>query len=345
MVIDANMYWFPESFFQDDKKMKTFLNGIPKDGDLYGYVTQINSSERKQVVLEKPKGFQNLNYCQGDYVLEQQLEDMKLAGIDKAVLKLPGCAEWLDINMCRLFNDGMAEQTKRSNGKLEALAVVPPSGNSECFNEIDRCINELGMKGVQLCTHYGEKYLDDPSFADFFKGLNERKVTVYIHHNPVPVEYNCIYEFNNLRRSFGRCVDQTTAIGREIFSCFFDKYPDLKFVHSMLGGAFFAYKEMLMPREMKKEDAVNRFKSESVDMKKYLNNNIFFEMSHAQPWGKSLMKEAIEILGADHILFGTSYPVRKEWLLNGADFMRDLNLTQEELELILYKNAQKLYNI
>ena len=50
-------------------------------------------------------------------------------------------------------------------------------------------------------------------------------------------------------------------------------------------------------------------------------------------------------MGDDHILFGTSYPVRPVWLLEGAEFVRNLDITEEEKELILHQNAERLYHL
>ena len=76
-----------------------------------------------------------------------------------------------------------------------------------------------------------------------------------------------------------------------------------------------------------------------------LKNNIFFEMSHAQSWGKEQLECAVRTLGADHILFGSSFPVRPVWLLEGADFVRKLDITEEEKALILGGNAERLYHL
>ena len=123
---------------------------------------------------------------------------------------------------------------------MKGLGVVPPRGTPAVFREIDRCLDELGFGGLQLSAHYGNLYLDDEAFAPFFAYLNERGVTCYVHHTPVPVQYDSLTAYTNLRRSYGRCIDQATAIGRELFSGFFSKYPNVKLVHSMLGGGFFA---------------------------------------------------------------------------------------------------------
>lgn len=81
------------------------------------------------------------------------------------------------------------------------------------------------------------------------------------------------------------------------------------------------------------------------DVKKLFQEHIYFEMSHAQPWGKEQLECAVRVLGADHILFGTSYPVRREWLLEGVRFIQELDIPEEAKKQILCQNAQRLYGI
>lgn len=345
MIIDANLYWFPEEIFTDENLMQKFLAAIPAASEIYGYAKTDEKNQIKQIVIEKPKGYQNLNYGQGDYVLEKQLSDMDKAGVDKAVLKLPGCQEWLDLELCRQFNDGMANHVKKSHGRMTALAVVPPWGTPESLHELARCQDELGMTGVQISTHYGTRYLDDEAFAPFFQKLNEMEWSVYVHHSPVPVQYDSLLAYNNLRRQYGRCVDQTTTVSRELFSGFFDKYPRLKLIHSMLGGAFFVYGNMLLPHPAKGNEKISRFESADEALKRQMKDNLFFEMSQAQSWGKAQLECAVSVLGADHILFGTSYPVRPEWLFEGVAFVKQLNISESDKDLILGRNAEALYHI
>ncbi len=202
------------------------------------------------------------------------------------------------------------------------------------------------MTGVQLSSHYGNKYLDDELFRPFLQKVNELKLPVYVHHSPIPVDYQSICDYNNLRRSYGRCMDQTIAIGREVFSGMFDELPDLKLIHSMLGGAFFAYmNSMFRKKPAGAEDTVNRFDTETDRFCGQIHENIYYEMSHAQPWGKELLECAVKILGADHIIFGSSYPVRAQWLLEGPDFVESLAVGNEEKALMLGENAERIYRL
>jgi hypothetical protein len=113
----------------------------------------------------------------------------------------------------------------------------------------------------------------------------------------------------------------------------------------MLGGGFFAIANMMFPQQSKNKEAVSRFQSDGGQIKERFQEHIYFEMSHAQPWGKDQLECAVKVLGADHIIFGTSYPVRKEWLAGGPEFVKQLDISEEEKELILQKNAERIYHV
>ncbi len=337
---DTNIYWIPEELFTEQALHDAFLRCVPAEYGVraIGYVLD---DGRKAIKIERPAGCDNLNYFQGDYLLEKQLADMDEAGIDKAVMKLPGCQEWLSLELCRIFNDKAKQFSDQSGGRLVPLAVVPPYGDAESLKELDRCIDELGMRGVQVSAHYGMKYLDDEMFRAFFRHVNARKIPVYVHHTPLPTQYDFLTDYNNLRRSFGRCADQVTAVSREIFSGMFDELPNLKMVHSMLGGAYFAYVTMFFPED----SGGGRFQAGRADIKEQFRKHIYFELSHAQPWGKDCLELAVKLLGADHMIYGSSYPVKKVWLTGGPSFIAQLDIPEEEKQQILYGNAAKIYGL
>lgn len=339
-VIDTNVYWLPEELFTDESLRNEFIRAVPQEYDCKAIAYELEDG-RKAIRIEKPVGCENLNYFQGDYKLENQLQKLDEAGVSKAVMKLPGAAEWLTLSLAKKFNDMQYDFAKASHGRMIPLACVPLSDDAEVLAELDRCINELHFHGVQVSAHYGNFYLDDARFRGFFRHVNDLKIPVYVHHTPVPVDCGSLLAYNNLRRSFGRCQDQITAIGRELFSGMFAELPNVKMIHSMLGGGYFTYKEMLMPRD----SGGGRFDTNTDAIRKYLKDNIYFEMSHAQPWGKTNLEAAVKILGADHILYGSSYPVKEVWLTGGPTFVESLDVTEEEKEQMLHTNAEEIYDI
>ena len=99
MTIDANMYWLPEELFTNEKMLEEFMRCIPEVYGVHARCEEIPGTTKKQIVLEEPKGCENLNYVQGEYRIEKQLEDMDKAGVKKAVLKIPCCHTWLSLEM------------------------------------------------------------------------------------------------------------------------------------------------------------------------------------------------------------------------------------------------------
>lgn len=344
MIIDANMHWLPENLFKDKSLRDSFINCVPCAYGEYARVAAIPGTELEQIIIEKPQGYENLNYAENQYDSNTQLKDMDEAGVNIAILRIPCWQEWLTLDMCKIVNNALAKHAKRYPGRFLALAVVPPWGTNECLKEVEHCIKELGFSGVQLAAHYGKLYLDKAEFRPYFEKLNRLGVPVVVHHTPLPVDYSSLIKYTNLRRQYGRCVDQATAVGRELFSGMFEDLPNLKLIHSMLGGGFFAYANMLAPRKVGVKEELERFDIAD-KVNNYLERNIYFDMSGALQWGKAQLECAVNVLGANHILYGSSYPLRREWFLKGIEFVRSLQISQAEKSLILGNNAAKLFKI
>jgi len=345
MIIDINIHHLPDDLFSNEEIMDGFLGSVPREWGEIAYVGTVESG-KKQLILEKPKGYQNLNYVDGDYSLEAKLQAMDDAGVDIALMRVPVWQEWLRLETCRLVNDEAADMCRRSNGRLYANAVLPPWGGKANLYELERCLKDLGMVGVQLACHYGQLYLDHEVFRPYLKVLNDLNVPVAVHHTPLPVHWQAVYEWTNLRREYGRIIDQGTAVGRELFSGMFDEFPNLKFIHTMFGGNFFAHRKLVTPKRGVKKEAMLRLDCDECDrIERYLTNNIFFDMTHPASWGKDQVECAIKVCGADHVLFGTSFPVFYNWMSEGVEFVKTLDITAEERELVMSKNAIRLFNL
>lgn len=344
MIIDSNVHWLPEDLFSDEFLLSSFLNSVPREYGWHARLAPIPGKDIKQIIIESPKGYENLNYAANQYNAADQIKDMKAAGVDKAVFRIPCWQEWLDVESCKKINDALAGIMKKYPGKFYANAVVPPWGAKEQLKELERCIKDLGFVGVQMACHYGQLYLDEPEFRTHFKLISKLDIPVIVHHTPLPVDNKSILRYNNQRRQYGRCVDQGTAVGRELFSDLFDEFPNLKLSHSMLGGGFFAFVKMLAP-PITGKDEVERFATESGKLQKHLKNNLFFDTSGSVQWGKDELECAIKVLGADHILYGSSYPIRTDWFFQGIDFVKSLDIDEKSKSLVLGGNAAILFKI
>jgi len=148
LIVDAHMEWLPESFFTDKKLLDMYLNSVPRG---YGNEVKLGTvpgTNRTQVVISKPKGFENLNYTSTHTDHRNRTRALDEAGIDKVVLRLPCWEEWLSLKASAKTNDLMAKYVNEHGDRFLGLAVAPPWGDEESLDELDRAIKDLHLSGV-----------------------------------------------------------------------------------------------------------------------------------------------------------------------------------------------------
>ena len=347
MIIDDNLHWYPDYFFTDKSFLSACLRLVPQAYGDHLELTTVPGTDKRQVVISRPKGFQIENADEARTDTKDFLQVMDTVGVNKAILRVAIWEEWLTLDLCKRINDSMAECVKENPDRFVGLATVPPWGDEECLNELERCIKDLGLCGVEMAAHYGNLYLDEEVFRPHLRRINELNVPIMVHHTPLPVDYSSLTPYTNLRRIYGRCLDQMTSLGRILFSGLLDECPNLKFVPTMLGGCFFAYADILALSRRKStvRENMERFDLIADKVRGYLERNIYFDITHAPPWGKAQLECAVKVHGADHILWGSSYPLVREWMLKGVEYMNSLNISDRDRSLIMGENAARLFNI
>jgi len=344
MIIDIDMHWHPETVFSDESLLNAYLRCTHASGQQVEMVN-IPGTNKQQMVVCQPKGVENLNLADVVVGVESRLKAMDEAGVDKAILRICCFQQWMNLELMKRVNYLMAEYIKRYPGRFLGTAAAPPWGDKDSLDELKRCIYDLGFAGVLSGSHYGTRYLDEEEFRPFFREINKLGVPVLNHHTPLPVDYGSIIKYSHVRRIYGRCQEQMTSTCRIIFSDLLEECPNLILIPTMMGGAFFAYTSMLMPTETESPDNIKRYDNITDKLKSRLEKNLYFNITTPTAWSKAHLEFAIKELGADHVLFGSSYPVRRGYLIKGVDHVKQLNISEKEKSLILGENAMRLFNI
>ena len=111
--------------------------------------------------------------------LEQRLADLDAMGVDMQVIKPPPpqCYYALPIEIAveaaRIVNDGIAEFVAQRPDRLKGFGTVPMPDGHEAAKELERCVNSLGFKGVQVLTNVNGQELSHASFAPFWQKAEE----------------------------------------------------------------------------------------------------------------------------------------------------------------------------
>jgi CubicO group peptidase (beta-lactamase class C family) len=121
-IIDANMHWLPERLFSDPQLLEDYMQSVPRQHGTIAKVSAVPGKQVKQMTIEQPPGFEVLNYVDGEYKPDFRIAAMNAAKVDMAIFRMPCWQEWLDLDLCRKANDGMAEHMKLHPGRFQALA-------------------------------------------------------------------------------------------------------------------------------------------------------------------------------------------------------------------------------
>ncbi len=237
---------------------------------------------------------------------DELIASMDKSGVDVSVILNIG---WTTHELCVETNDYILESIARYPERLIGFCSVQPQSFEAALDEIERC-TKGGIKGVgemrpdmQLFDLRDEEVMEP--FVDILKKHN----LIMLIHASEPV---------------GHIYPGKGAVTPEMLYPFIASHPDLTIICSHWGGGLPFY--ALMP-EVKK------------DMEK-----VYFDTA-ASPllYSPQVYEQAIQLVGADKILFGSDYPLLEQGRILGE--IESLDLPEEIKKQILAGNAQGLLDI
>lgn len=238
--------------------------------------------------------------------LDQRLRDLDAMGIDVQLVSPapPQCGytvpSEIAVAATRMVNDGVVAFVARKPDRLVGLGTVPlRAGGDAAAEELERCVRQLGFKGVQIVTHVGEKEISDPSFAAFWERAEALEAVVMLH----PAGFTQArrfgrYYFNNV---IGNPLDTTMALHYLIFDGVLERHPKLKVVAVHGGGYLPAYSGRADHAWGARSDSHGALPHPpSTYLKRVYVDGIVFTPHQ--------LEALVALLGADHVMLGTDYP-------------------------------------
>ena len=174
-----------------------------------------------------------------DYLsVTAKLRAMDAAGIEMALLSTndPG-PEWFGAEgpeVARQIHDSLTEIVAAHPARFRALCVLPLQDRRAAEDELQRCIGQLGFKGVLLYTNLAGQWCDEPQFQWLYERAEELSVPILLHPaKPMTTEQVKGYE---LTSTLGNMFENTIALARIVASGLLDRHPRIKLVCPHLGG-------------------------------------------------------------------------------------------------------------
>ena len=229
------------------------------------------------------------------------LSSMERAGIAARVVNTP--LEFIqdpdeDVPAGRVerINDQLAELIARNRGRLYALATVDAFSGEAGAKELIRSVRELGLRGVFVASAKRDLLLDDPSARPTLAAAAELGVPVFVH--PI-TDVQLRRRFGKYGRpgtTFNRGTVNSGALLALVESGLFDELRELHVVVTTLaiGGILLA--AGFAEGKLRQDPAL-------------LRRHVYVDTMGLKP---ALMRATLDVLGPDHVLAGTDWPIYLE---------------------------------
>lgn len=249
--------------------------------------------------------------------------------------------------LSRRANDYLAEQVAKRPDRFQALAALPMQDPELAARELERCVKQLGFKGVlvngfsEISGTNGAVYYDLPQYWPFWGVVESLDVPFYLHpRNPLPSDAK-IYEGHPWLMGPTWAFGQETAVHalRLMCSGLFDKYPRLAIILGHMGEG--------LPYSMWRVDHRNAWiKSPPAYPAKrpiadYFREN--FYLTTSGNFRTQTLIDAILEVGADRILFSTDWPF--ENVDHAASWFDAASISERDRLKIGRTNAAQLFKL
>jgi len=171
---------------------------------------------------------------------QARLSEMDALGVDIQVISpIPvALTYWaepkLGLRYARHINDWLAQTVVDGGGRLRGLGTVPLQYPAAAILEMERCVQDLGLDGLELGTVVGTTELDAEELRPFFAAAEELQVPLFIH----PMDTRCVGRATSVDLAFGigMLTDTAVAASALIFGGVLEEFPGLRICLSHGGG-------------------------------------------------------------------------------------------------------------
>ena len=305
----------------------------------------LQSGQSSVTVTIDADGNPNIHYP-GDYNiavrghrdLEYRQQVLDEHGITQQVLTLTTPGTHVEtpataVRLAALVNDEFREAMEMRGRHFTALATLPLNDPSASARELDRAIDQLGMRGAMLFSNVNGVALSDERFWPMYEVANDAGAVLYIHpEHPANVDAMLKYWLMPL---CGFLFDTTLAAASLVFSGVVERFPRIRWALCHLGGTIPYLAERLDRGFHAFRDCRAHIQREpSTYLREFYYDTVNFN--------QGALKLAIEFAGADHILAGSDYPHQIGSIPSMLEAIEKLPVTEEQRTAIYGGNAMRL---
>lgn len=270
------------------------------------------------------------------YSPEGRLQECDRDGVDVQVLSTVPVmfSYWAKaqdaLDLAKYLNDHVAQVVSENPKRFVGLGTLPLQEPELAVQELRRCVQELGLAGVQIGSHVNEWNLDCPALFPVFEEAERLGAAVFIHpwdmlgKDRMPKYW--------LPWLVGMPTETAIAICSMIFGGVFERLPNLRVAFAHGGGSF--------PQIIARAEHGFHARPDlcavdnPVPPKAYLGRFWVDSLVH----DVDLLRALIKLLGAKRIMLGTDYPFPLGEIVPGK-LIEECEFDEQTRELLLSANA------
>jgi aminocarboxymuconate-semialdehyde decarboxylase len=203
-------------------------------------------------------------------------------------------------DLSRFLNDHIAGIVEKYPKRFIGLGTLPMQDSQLAIKELERCVNQLGLAGVQIGSHINDWNLNDPALFDIFAAAQELGAAIFVH--PWDMVGKEKMEKYWLPWLVGMPAETSLAICSMIFGGVLERLPNLRIAFAHGGGGF--------PSAIGRIEHAFKVRPDLVavdnphEPRKYLNQIYLDTLVH----DKNMLKYLIDLMGPNKLALGTDYP-------------------------------------
>jgi predicted TIM-barrel fold metal-dependent hydrolase len=311
-----------------------------------GYPRLVRDPDTKYKMLPVPGV--TLPYSLLDTLLdvdEGRIALMDEAGLDVAVLSIaaPGVEPFdpeLGTRVARATNDELAEAVARHSDRFQGFATLAPKDAEAAAAELERCVKELGFKGWNTHSNFGDSFLDEKRYWPVLAKAEELGVPIYLHPTYPIVSQLQTYGMGVAGPSFGFGAETSMVVMRMITSGVFDAFPTLKIIlgHYAEGLPFMfdrvdrPYLQGHVRPEPSVAPVLKRMPSD------YLRDNVI--ASTSGNYSPAAVVCTRSVMGTERMVIGSDHPF--ESMKQCMEFLEAQPMSDEERDNLYQRTAESL---
>ena len=235
------------------------------------------------------------------------------------------------LDLSKLLNDHIASIIDDQPGRFIGLGTLPMQDPSLAVSELERCVKELGLSGVQIGTNINGLNLNDDSLFEVFESAESLNTAIFIHpwYMMGETEMNQYW----LRWLVGMPAETSRAICSMIFGGVFERLPNLRVAFAHGGGAFPATIGRIDHGFNVRPDlcAIDNDKLPSTYLGKFWVDSLVHD--------RTALSYLISKIGMEKIALGTDYPFPLGELEPGSLINKMNDLSVDNRDMLFSRNA------